>query len=133
MNKIRLHLGELRSLTDAERERHPDFVYVVTSECKCIFNNDEIVIPVGFLSDGSSGGPDNGWSWLFHDYLYATHCFTDGRQCTRKEADDIMYYILDYERNYIYKRIYWLLVRLFSCVFNNAWKKSGRRGIKMME
>jgi len=60
-------------------------------------NDKKIVIPSGFLTDGATGIPDIGKSWLFHDYLYSSHQYTSGQKCTRKEADALMCKIAEYE------------------------------------
>lgn len=99
-------------------------------------------IPAGFLTDGSTGGPDYGISWLFHDYLYATHKVVNtwsGRQipCTREEADALMTAILQYEDGvfaYLYGRsvaflTYWNIGWLFS----KAWISSGTCGAEFVE
>lgn len=89
----------------------------------------KIVVPKGFLTDGSSGGPDWGCSWLFHDYLYASHS-ADGHWYTREEADQLMYEILSFERHtgykYLFKFALWLNPFY---AFSRAWEKSGERGV----
>lgn len=89
---------------------------------------DKIEIPTGFLCDGSSGGPDFGHGWLFHDYLYSTHRIGD-RPCTRKEADELMIRILKWERASYYALAVALLSRWNPFwLFSRAWKRSGERG-----
>ncbi len=88
---IRIVNGELRELTDEEKEGYKTaYNYTTTSEFKYECRDKEICVPIGFLTDGSSGGPDYGSSWLFHDYLYACHKFTTGQDCSRMEADQLM-------------------------------------------
>lgn len=93
-----------------------------------------ICVPKGFLSDGSSGTPDITFAWVFHDYLYATHRFTSGQECTRKEADDLMVTILKRNGHKFYGSLaaaafymnpFW--------VFSRAWNKSGARGIHLVD
>ena len=85
-------------------------------------------MPKGFLTDGSSGGPDWGCSWLFHDFLYATHA-AEGHWYTREEADQLMYDILAFERHtgykYLFKFALWLNPFY---AFSRAWTNSGNRG-----
>ena len=50
-----------------------------------------INVKKGFLTDGSTCSLD------FHDYLYATHKFSTGEDCTREEADQVMLTILERE------------------------------------
>lgn len=93
-----------------------------------------ITIPVGFLTDGSSGGPDVGVAWLFHDYLYATHMFSDGTQCTREDADSIMADILRADNMLNYHRIFvWLYTWNLCYCFSRAWASSGKRGPNFLE
>lgn len=117
-----MNLGNIRELMEEEKLEHPDFIYVVTEECKCVYNDKEIVVPPGFLTDGSSGGPDYGWSWLFHDYLYTTHLFANGSHCSRREADTIMYHILRYERQNMYAFAYLMATKIAPCIFAKHWK-----------
>lgn len=133
MPDIRLLLGSIRKLTKEERKQYPKYEYVVEYECQCFFDDKVITVPKGFLTDGSSGGPDVGWSWLIHDYLYATHAFSDGSSCSRAEADRIMYHLLAYERHHIYKQVYWFTHKMFSFLFESAWKSSGKRGIELLD
>lgn len=94
---------------------------------------EKIIIPKGFLTDGSSGGPDFGFSWLFHDFLYRTHKI-QGRQITRQEADKIMFEIMKFERvNKMYRQIVKIIFKLnpfFLC--SKAWKESGRIGAEYL-
>lgn len=55
MPTIRLNLGEVRLLTREERDQHPEFKYVVCADCICFIDDKQILIPAGFLTDGSSG------------------------------------------------------------------------------
>ncbi len=130
---IRMNLGEIRELTEEEREQHSPFKYVVCAECKCNFDGKEIIVPQGFLTDGSSGGPDVGWSWLIHDYLYATHQYADGTPCARIEADIIMYCLLRYERHRIYASLYWMATFILWWKFSRAWRRSGELGALTMD
>lgn len=107
------------------------YKYIVTHPFE--YNDDagrKIEIPKGFLTDGASGGaPDYGASWAFHDYLYSTHKFTSGEECTREEADELMFNVLRHERLSVYARVFrtaaW--VNPFYS-FSNAFLNSGLRG-----
>lgn len=94
-----------------------------------VSETEKIIIQRGFLTDGSSGGPDNGFSWLFHDFLYCTHKI-QGRQITRQEADKILFEIMKFERaNKVYRQIVKAIFKLnpfWLC--SKAWNESGRRG-----
>lgn len=112
------------------RRIHNHHPYKYVTEGICVWNhgNEKITVPKGFLTDGSSGGPDFGFSWLIHDYLYSSHNI-NGRKITRQEADQIMADILKYERAPRYRR---LVAFIFKCnpfwLCSRAWKKSGKRG-----
>ena len=125
---ISLYVGNVRRLTDMERKRYPKFKYVLSNDCICVIDGKKIVIPKGFLTDGSSGGPDMGWSWVIHDYLYSTHKFHDGTPCTQKEADMIMYHILKFERHHAYANLFVIVKMLGRCFFNRSWRKNYKRG-----
>lgn len=107
-----------------------------------------VSVPEGFLSDGDSGGPDRGLSWLFHDYVYATHSFArsqDGSSalidCSRCEADELMSEILKIETISTLKWYTRLYERGFTIVskmnvlwlFSKAWYSSGARGPEFIE
>ena len=59
MPTIRLNLGDMRTLTDVERLQYPEFKYVVSADCICHFDDKKIVIPAGFLTDGSTYASEN--------------------------------------------------------------------------
>jgi len=135
MAAITVVCGSYRYLTLAERLEYPEFKYVTTSESKYIDGfGKTVVVPVGFLTDGSSGGPDYGRSWLIHDYLYSTHQFTTGGKCTRNEADKIMEKILSHEGLKFYRLVFFIVVKINPCcVFSNTWNSSGDRGAMFLE
>lgn len=66
----RVTIGQIRGLTDKETRIFPDskYKYIVLEEYECVVIRDQrihrIRVPKGFLTDGSSGGPDYGCSWL---------------------------------------------------------------------
>ena len=111
---------------------HPPYKYVTEGICVWTHNDEKITVPKGFLTDGSSGGPDCGFSWLIHDFLYSTHKI-NGRTITRQEADKIMADILKYERASKYRR---LVAFVFRCnpfwLCSRAWKSSGKRGAEFL-
>lgn len=132
MNKPNIYyliIGRLRRLTSKERKSFPNYKYVTISKFEYHDDDKVIKIPKGFLTDGSTGGPDYGCAWLFHDYLYSTHKFANGNECTREEADRIMKRILVNDRMSIYC---WLFVFAshmnFLGLFTKAWNSSGNRG-----
>lgn len=114
----------LKRVTDA-----PGYKYATCGECSWTRENGEkIIIPKGFLTDGLTGGPSVGFSWLFHDWLYATHKIGD-RIITKKEADKIMCQILKYERASILRKFVGFIFKLNPFwLVSRAWKTSGRRG-----
>jgi Protein of unknown function (DUF1353) len=135
MTTITVVSGSYRYLTLEERLEYPEFKYVTTSESRYIDESGKtVVVPVGFLTDGCSGGPDYGRSWLIHDYLYSTHQFTTGEECTRREADKIMEKILSHEGLMLYRLSFFIVINVNPCcVFSNAWNSSGDRGVIFLE
>lgn len=124
-----LTYASIRKLTPQEKSRFPAYKYVTLSESKYKYGNEEVIVPAGFLTDGSTGGPDFGRSWLFHDYLYATHKFASGEPCTRHQADKVMERILRTDRFSLYLWIFHKLARLNPFgLFAKAWRTSGKRG-----
>ncbi len=133
VSQLRVNIGQIRELTDDEKKIYSGYKYVTISEFYCDYDSHNICIPVNFLTDGSSGGPDYGCSWLFHDYLYATHEFTPGDTCTRTEADNLMNKILQNERLDMYR---WLFIKVswlnIFWLFSKAWDSSGKRGANFL-
>jgi hypothetical protein len=132
--------GELRRLTEDEKKMYKTkYEYVVLSECVYEYGPKKIVVPAGFLTDGSSGGPDHGSAWIFHDYLYATHAYTlvddsSSVECSRREADDIFVQVLRHQRMFAYARAADILSSLnFLWLFSRAWERSGKRGPEFLE
>jgi hypothetical protein len=141
---MRITCGTIRPLTKSESKQYKDqgYCWVVVDPYTYENGDIKITVPIGFLTDGSSGGPDYGCSWLFHDWLYATHCYecSDNTtsavmtQCSRSDADNVMSLILDSERLSIYLRIFNLIsyFNFFWC-FSRAWHNSGLRGPQFLE
>lgn len=128
---LKITSGPLRRLTSDERKRYKTsgYKYCTETEHRCEYGDIEIVIPAGFLTDGSSGGPDYGRSWLFHDYLYSTHAYLDGTVCNRADADTLMVTILRYEGMGWYLRAVSILASINPFwLFSKAWRTSGSRG-----
>lgn len=131
---LKITEGNIRELNSEEKKKFKTkYKYVVLSECIYETNDKKIIVPVGFLTDGSTGGPDYGCSWLFHDYLYATHAYTSGEICTREEADDIFIKVLRYNRMFAYA---WTVEKLAALnpfwLFSRAWVSSGKRGAEYL-
>lgn len=129
--------GSLRRLTVAERSDalciRNGYKWVVTSLYHYENKNCKITVPIGFLTDGATGGPDAGIAWLFHDYLYANHRFDDGSECTRADADNIMVALLWVDNMRRYSRVVrWLTRANFCWQFSRAWERSGRRGVNFI-
>lgn len=121
--------GEARLLSDDEKELYPPYRYVIESDFEYNDETHSLLVPRGFLTDGATRAPDYGSAWVFHDYLYATHVFSDGEECTREEADRIMENILRHDRMH---KCAWLLGVLTRWnpfwIFSRAWRRSGERG-----
>lgn len=128
-------MGSYRKLTREERLRFPAMNYVVTSpyELKHADRRWHVCVPVGFLCDGSSGGPDVGCSWMFHDLLYCRQMYEDGRPCTRREADQLMSCVLKWERRWLYYAGYNVVVRAVPCLFARAWRAAAQRGVLLLD
>lgn len=125
--------GSLRALTVEERGGvccgRSAYKYIVTSPYILKWYDKTLVVPRGFVTDGSSGGPDYGTSWLYHDYLYSTHKFSSGEYCTRADADRLMADVLATDRMYAYCRVFLLASRLNPFwLFSHSWTTSGKRG-----
>jgi len=138
--EIEVTEGTIRTLTKEEKENHQTpykwaVVHPYTYKC----GDRSITVREGFLTDGATGGPDFGGSWVFHDYLYASHQFDDGEACSRVEADQVMQNVLTKEREEdavicatyagcfrlgVSQISYW---NPFWC-FTRAWNSSGARG-----
>jgi len=128
---VQLIASSLRRLTEYDLAlitSNTRYKWVTEGEYIWTTHDIQIKIPKGFLCDGSSGGPDFGHGWLFHDYLYSTHKIGD-KPCTRHEADDIMIDILKWERAGYYALIVAFLTKWNPFwLFTSAWKTSGKRG-----
>ncbi len=118
---------------------NPTYKYATCGKYRCYFTENDkeycIKIPEGFLTDGSTKSPDVGVSWLFHDYLYATHFYQDV-ECERQKADDIMYAITQEESRETGSSFIewygWIARRMAQLnpfyTFSRAWESSGKRG-----
>lgn len=140
MEEIKLVKGTVRNITHEEKKRYKTaYKYAVVEPYEYYNGNFCIIVKEGFLTDGATGGPDFGCSWMFHDYLYATHEFTSGQPCTREQADEVMETIIKKEREEesilascyavsfkyaVSKLSYWNPCWCFS----RAWNSSGERG-----
>lgn len=129
MNYIVITKGLYRRLTEREKLKNQSFKYVIINPYQLKINGKSITVSRGFLTDGSSGGPDVGTSWIFHDYLYATHLYDDGSYCSQDEADQIMRDVLIFEGYNIYAFVYKIVNYLFKYKFTQAYESSKKRGL----
>lgn len=121
--------GRIRELTSSEKNIYKGYNYVVVEPHTLYIGEKSLSVPKGFLTDGSSGGPSYGRSWLFHDWLYSHHYFDDGTECVREEADLVMSSILYFEQMRFYYRAFVFMAKLNPFyVFSKAWRISGTRG-----
>lgn len=132
--KVKITTGDLRELTADEKIIHKPYCYVITEDWVCKTHKGIVTVKRGFLSDGASGGPDYGCSWIFHDWLYSTHKYDDGTEISREEVDNLMKTILTLECMGWYVWIFnklsvWNIFYLFS----KAWASSGARGPEFLE
>lgn len=140
--EIEVTEGTIRTLLQKEKDNHETkYKWVVVHPYEYMYEGKSITVPEGFLTDGATGGPDFGSSWVFHDYLYASHRYTTGGRCSRIEADQVMQNVLKKEREEgklipstyatcfkwgVSQISYW---NPFWC-FSNAWESSGKRGLE---
>jgi hypothetical protein len=120
-------LNFLKSVTDT------CYKYVIYKPYEIRWRNKIIRVPIGFLSDGATGAPDIGTAWIYHDYLYSTHRFTSGEECSREEADLLMKIILEREGLPCYKKVYCWVKDYFFGLFRRAWYTSGVRGPEFLQ
>lgn len=138
--EIKVKEGTIRTLLQEEKDSYKtSYKYAIVHPYEYRCGDKCIIVKEGFLTDGATGGPDYGSSWIFHDYLYASHCFSDDKECSRVEADQIMQDIIKKEisEGKILESVYatgfkWSVSQLsdlnpFWC-FSNAWESSGKRG-----
>ncbi len=136
--------GTKRRVTREEVENFKTrYIWVITSPYTYRNDNNYIEVPKGFLTDGSTFTPDLGVSWIFHDYLYSTHKFTNDKTCTRVQADQVMLRILrgtkyDTRIEGLYVAMYTGTVSMISYYnppnsFGSAWITSGERGPEFLE
>jgi len=126
----KLTLNEINFLKSVTRTCYK---YVIVSSYKIQWRSKVIQVPTGFLSDGATGAPDIGTAWIYHDYLYSTHRFTSGEDCSRQEADLLMKTILDRENFPCYKKVYCWVKDYFFGLFRRAWQSSGLRGPEFLQ
>ena len=140
--------GEIRKLTDEEKripliEKY-GFQWVVTRPFEAtvqtaIGETRIVYVPLGFLCDGNSGGPDDMFGkdwWVYHDLLYATHEWLGPLDCTRQQADDLMDEFIRNEAPEALKKkcsCAGLVIELIADIdpwglFSKAWEESGKRG-----
>lgn len=135
----RLSIHSISRIPDdmQNKRQYKEFKYYTDEDMECVAYDTRlqvdrlIVVPKGFCTDGSSKSPDSGISWLFHDYLYATHRFNNETgDCTKIEADEIMKAILVFERMYLFKKVYTVVTKLDPLsLMTKAWRNSGERGM----
>ncbi len=126
----KLTLNELNFLKSVTRTCYK---YVIVSSYQIQWRNKTVEVPRGFLSDGATGAPDIGTAWIYHDYLYSTHRFNSGEDCSRQEADLLMKIILEREGLACYKKIYSWIKDYFFGFFRRAFYTSGVRGPEFLQ
>lgn len=134
MADIRVHNGSYRKLTRDERyqalkQTGRRFKYITTKPYHFHKGNTKITVPTGFLTDGATGVPDWGNSWVFHDYLYGTHSYSSGEVICRRDADRVMSCVLKKEGRLFYRAAFRVISRLNPFgLFSRAWRQSGTTG-----
>jgi hypothetical protein len=112
---------------------YPGFKYIITVPYRLTCQVDDVYymidVPENFLTDGATCAPDWGEAWIYHDWLYSTHGFKDGQDCSRKLADAIFCSVCRTTGFKWYGRIANLV---FKCnpfrLVSKAWEYSGKRG-----
>lgn len=138
--------GAKRRITTEEAKNYKTKYSWVITEAYTYEDNEKdqyIEVPVGFLTDGSTMSPDVGMSWIFHDYLYSTHKFSNGNPCRRVEADRVMISVLkntkyNHKVLSLYSSLYAGAVSMISYynppyAFSDAWTSSGERGPEFLK
>lgn len=131
-NTLHIEYGHYRQLTKEELRSIPSnrkCKLVVTEPYTYRKGNKHIYVPVGFLSDGATGVPDLGASWIFHDYLYDNHKYTSEQPCTRVEADRVLCEVAKHEG---WKILPWIIGWTFRSnilgIPNYCWTRAGNKG-----
>lgn len=89
-----LSKGNLRKLTSAEKLFYPKYTHVTVSDSFYKKEDCELSISKGYLVYILPGMEEYGSSLVFYNYLYSTHRFTSGQQCSRQFANSILEDIL---------------------------------------
>jgi hypothetical protein len=83
----------------------------------------KVTVPVGYSSNGSNCSPDIGFGWLFHDWLYYRHCFDDGSECTKIQADNVLEKVSIFIGDSVYGKIAGTVLKLDPFgLATDAWK-----------
>ena len=142
--------GKIRELSDTEQEKlcmmgYTNYRWIVCEEYVYNFyfplnkRRVKVTVPNGFVCDGASNfikkidiPRDMGFYWVIHDWLYATHTFDDGTECTRKDADAIIPRCLIREWQTLLIPFRFLLSMIYLAPSNTrpqkAYENSGKRG-----
>lgn len=108
-------------------------------------NRYQVVVPEGFLADGSSGGPDypdDKWivmAWVCHDWLYRHHYYYDleteqNVAISRDVADAIMYDCLLRSGKWWYASLFWVVFKFnLLCQPSSAWQCAVEEGPDWMQ
>jgi len=87
-----------------------------------------ITVPIGFKCDGSTWSPNIGWSWLFHDWLFAKGKFDDGTPCKWRQANMIMRDVMTDEGQFKWvKKLYQKGIK--SKWSYKAWRKHRKKTV----
>jgi hypothetical protein len=127
----------VKYLTTKEKEelekKYPSnpYKYVVVKELRESFPIDgvteTVVVPVGFLTDGCSGGGIDALDekgWLIHDWLYATHKYESGKEAKKKDVDKGLWHY----RTFILSH-----TTLGKIMSEKAWNESYKRGPQFLD
>lgn len=105
----------------------------VKESCVCETPHGDVCIFYHFVHDGDTGVPN--WKEMIrsvveklivpivHDFLYWHRKFADGRIATRRQADDIYYYLCRHSNNWFRRQLagirYWGVRKLGACPWNS--------------
>ena len=119
----------MRSLNSMEKVLYPGYTHVVTSRFSYHKGNLDIEVPRGFLLETLPWGS----SWVYRNYLYKTHLFSNGRMCTRELADCLSEEVRKREGHTL---LSWLLLKISKLnilgISNREWYQKGDLGPKFL-
>ena len=132
-NELHYKTINVTRLTYDEKAKYPDYKYKSVGIHELWWGDKYLKIEPGYLTNGSTSSPDGfgNWTfswWLYHDYLYDTHKWTNGKPCNRHDADLLMYEMIKMNNMNISSSIFWMCTKFFSFKFEEAWESGSKIG-----